>query len=66
MDASKLLDALIKRQNLKNDAALCRALKIAPPTISKARARNSISAEMLVNMHETFDMPTKEIRRLGE
>ena len=36
-EASKLLDALLKRQHLKNDAALARLLSVAPPVISKIR-----------------------------
>jgi hypothetical protein len=34
-----LLDGIIARLRLKNDAALARALEVAPPLISKIRHR---------------------------
>lgn len=33
-----LLDIVIKKLDLKNDAALSRALRVAPPVISKVRS----------------------------
>ena len=36
-DPNRLLDTLIRHLNLKNDAALSRALEVAPPVISKIR-----------------------------
>jgi hypothetical protein len=36
---NKLLDTLIQRMQLKNDAELCRALEVQPPIISKIRHR---------------------------
>ena len=36
---NKLLDTLIERLNLKNDADLCRLLEVQPPIISKIRTR---------------------------
>ena len=38
-DPNNLLDTLIKQLHLKNDAALSRALEVAPPVISKIRHR---------------------------
>jgi hypothetical protein len=38
-DPNNLLDTLIKHLHLKNDAALSRALEVAPPVISKIRHR---------------------------
>jgi hypothetical protein len=44
-----LLDSLIERLNLKNDAALSRALEVAPPVISKIRHRRlPVGASMLI------------------
>jgi hypothetical protein len=49
----RLLDFLIERLKLKNDAALCRILKLPPPVISKIRHQKlSIGAGMLIRMHE--------------
>lgn len=36
-DANGLLDALLARHQLKNDAALSRMLQVAPPVLSKLR-----------------------------
>ena len=38
-DPNNLLDSLIEKLHLKNDAALSRALEVAPPVISKIRHR---------------------------
>ena len=38
-DPNQLLDALLKRLNLKNDAALSRALGVARPVIASIRPR---------------------------
>ncbi len=38
-DPNNLLDTLIEKLHLKNDAALSRALEVAPPVISKIRHR---------------------------
>src|SRR4051794_6579135 len=60
-----LLDSLIERLNLKNDAALSRALEVAPPVISKIRHRRlPVGASMLIRMHEVSDLTIKELREL--
>ena len=38
-DPDRLLASLISKLNLKNDAALSRALEVSPPVISKIRHR---------------------------
>ncbi|MBB5198738.1 hypothetical protein HNR39_000548 [Glaciimonas immobilis] len=38
-DPAQLLDAVIQKLHLKNDAALSRSLEISPPIISKIRHR---------------------------
>lgn len=61
----KLLDTIKERYNVKNDAELSRKLDVAPPTISRIRhGVVSVSAEIILRIHETFDMPVKEIREL--
>ncbi len=48
-----LLDTLRERMKLKNDAALSRALEVAPPVISKIRHRTlPVGASLLIRMHE--------------
>lgn len=62
---TKLIEGLKKLQNLKNDAALARELKVAPPVISKLRNdKLPIGAALLVKIHDAFDMPLKQIRAL--
>lgn len=64
-DPNRLLDALIERLNLKNDAALSRTLEVAPPVISKIRhGRLPIGASMLIRMHEETGLNIKELREL--
>ena len=61
----KLLDAVKERYNVKNDAELSRRLDVPPPTISKIRTGViNVSSDMILRIHETFDMPVKDIRSL--
>ena len=64
-DPNNLLDALIEKLNLKNAAALSRALEVAPPVISKIRHRRlPVGASLLIRMHEVSDLSIKELRNL--
>src|SRR6476660_3389450 len=64
-DPNNLLDSLIERLNLKNDAALSRALEVAPPVISKIRHRRlPVGASMLIRMHEVSSLSVRELRDL--
>jgi hypothetical protein len=64
-DPNNLLDSLIERLNLKNDAALSRALEVAPPVISKIRHRRlPVGASLLIRMHEVSDLSIRELRIL--
>ncbi|MDO8714003.1 MAG: hypothetical protein Q7K13_05940 [Polynucleobacter sp.] len=64
-DPDTLLDAIIKQLNLKNDAALSRALEVAPPVISKIRHHKlPIGASLLIRMHEVTDLSIKDLRDL--
>jgi hypothetical protein len=60
-----VLDAIIAKLHLKNDAALSRALEVAPPVISKIRHRTlPIGATILLRMHEVSDFSIRELRAL--
>ena len=60
-----LLATLIQRMNLKNDAALSRALEVAPPVISKIRHRRlPVGASLLIRMHEVTNLSIQELREL--
>ncbi|HYD82345.1 MAG TPA: hypothetical protein VEC06_21285 [Paucimonas sp.] len=64
-DPNRLLDTLLERMNLKNDAALSRALEVAPPVISKIRHRRlPVGASLLIRMHEVSAMSIRELRDL--
>lgn len=60
-----LLNSLIQKLAIKNDAALSRALEVAPPVISKIRHRRlPIGASLLIRMHEVADLSIAELREL--
>jgi hypothetical protein len=62
---NNLLDVLINMMDLKNDAALSRALDVAPPVISKIRHRRlPVGAALLIRMHEVTAMSIKDLRDL--
>lgn len=64
-DPNNLLDALIEKMGLKNDAALSRALEVAPPVISKIRHRRlPVGASLLIRMHEVSALSIKDLRVL--
>jgi plasmid maintenance system antidote protein VapI len=64
-DPNNLLESLIEKLNLKNDAALSRALEVAPPLISKIRHRRlPVGASLLIRMHEVSDLSIKDLREL--
>jgi len=64
-DPNRVLDAIIARLRLKNDAALSRVLEVAPPVISKIRHNTlPIGATILLRMHEVSDFSIRELRAL--
>jgi len=61
----KLLDTLKEKYDLKNDAEISRRLEIKPPVISKIRhGKVSVSAEIILKIHENLGMPVADIRAL--
>ena len=64
-DPDRLLDAMLEKLQLKNDAALCRALEVAPPVISKVRHRRlPVGASLLIRLHEVTDMSVAQLREI--
>jgi hypothetical protein len=64
-DPDNLLSSLIGKLKLKNDAALSRALEVAPPVISKIRHRRlPVGASLLIRMHEVTDLSIQDLRAL--
>ena len=64
-DPDNLLDSLLKKLELKNDAALSRVLDVAPPVISKIRHRRlPVGASILIRMHEVSGLTVGDLRAL--
>lgn len=64
-DPNNLLNVLIGKLQLKNDAALSRALEVAPPVLSKIRHfRLPVGASMLIRMHEVSGLSIRDLRDL--
>ena len=62
---NKLLDTLIEKLHLKNDAELSRVLEVQPPIISKIRHRKlNVGATILLRMHEKSNIPIRELKEL--
>ena len=63
-----VLDRLVEKLDLKNDAALARAMEVAPPVISKMRhARLAFGDVCIIKAHELTDWPVREIKHwLGQ
>lgn len=62
---NRLLDTLLENLRLKNDAALSRALEVAPPVISKIRHhRLPVGASLLIRMHEVSELSIRDLRYL--
>lgn len=58
-----LLDLVAEKLGAKNDAALARALDVAPPIISKIRhARLAVGRSMIIRLHEIVNLPVAEIK----
>lgn len=63
LGTNRLLDRVMASQNLKNDAALSRALGVAPPVVSKLRnGVLPVGPSLVLKIHERFGMAVKEIR----
>jgi plasmid maintenance system antidote protein VapI len=61
----KLLDFLKLQFDIKNDRQLALALGVQAPAISKIRnGHSSITADFILKVHETFEMPIKDIKAL--
>jgi hypothetical protein len=64
-DPNNLLNVLLDKLRLKNDAALSRMLEVAPPVISKIRhQRLPVGASLLIRMHEVSGLSIRDLRDL--
>jgi hypothetical protein len=63
VNSNALLDKALKLTHLKNDAALSRALEVAPPVLSKIRhGRLPVGATLLIALHEITGMSIAEMK----
>ncbi|HJV03614.1 MAG TPA: hypothetical protein VJ752_23965 [Burkholderiaceae bacterium] len=61
----RLLDTVIARHDLKNDAALGKALQVSAPRLSKIRhGKLAVNADLVLRIHETFMIPIAELKSL--
>jgi transcriptional regulator with XRE-family HTH domain len=59
------IDRLREMKHLHSDAQLCRVLQVPPPMISKIRTgRINVSAGLMIRIHEVFQLPISELRRM--
>jgi transcriptional regulator with XRE-family HTH domain len=62
-DPNNMLDHVSIKLNLKNDAALARALEVTAPLISKVRhMRLTVGASLLIRIHDITGMPVRELQ----
>lgn len=62
-NANGLIDAMIDKHDLKNDAALARLLKVAPPVISKIRHNGlPVGATFILKCHEIAGLSVENVR----
>jgi plasmid maintenance system antidote protein VapI len=60
-----LIDYLVERLNLKNDAALAKEVGLAPPTISKLRhGVLPVSPFILIQLHDKTGMSIADLRAI--
>lgn len=64
-DPAHLLDTLIEKLRIKNDAALSLRLQVAAPVISKVRHKVlPVGPNLLIRIHEESGLSIREIRAL--
>lgn len=64
-DPNHLLDVLLARLELKNDAALSRALDVARPVLASIRQRSlGVGAWLLLRMAEASNLSIADLRSL--
>jgi hypothetical protein len=60
----RLVELLLTRGDLKNDAALSRALDFAPPVVSKVRnGVLPVGPGFLLRAHEVLNVPVADMRQ---
>lgn len=61
----RLLDTVIATLNMKNDAALARALCVSAASLSRVRnGYRDVSADLVLRMHEFAQIPIADLKGL--
>lgn len=61
-----LINYLRREYELRNDAELAKRIGVKPPAISKLRhGTSALTPAIILKIHEAFNMPVKEIRRIA-
>lgn len=61
----RLLDTMIATLNIKNDAALARALHISPTSVSRIRnGYREVTADLVLRLHDYAQIPIADLKRL--
>jgi len=61
----KLLDALQKQFDIRNDRHLAARLDVSTPVISRIRnGKCAVSADIMIRIHEVFGLPIAKIKEL--
>lgn len=64
-DANTLIDELLSKLGLKKDVCLCRALKIAPPVLSKMRHKKlPVGSTFILKAHKISGISVAELEEL--
>lgn len=59
------LNRVLNAMNLKNDAALARALEVTPAVVSRVRNKKApVSANLLLVIHDISEIAIPELRRM--
>ena len=60
----RLFDFLIERFGIRSDYQLSHMLEVGPSAVSKFRSGRPVTANLILKVHETFDVPIKDIKAL--
>lgn len=61
----KLFDYIQQNYGIKNDRELADKLNVSAPVISRIRnGKCTISADVIVKIHEIFEIPIRQIKEL--
>lgn len=60
----RLFDFLIENFALKNDNQLAKRLEIGQSALSKFRSGRPVTANLILKVHENFEIPIRDIKAL--